>query len=682
MADARVVLAIAPNARVGRGLARHLHVGKLGARAQLLRGEHGVQHVKLQRLRAVGSHHQRRVLGKRRGGRGGHDAHGVVSVKHRFVAGLVGERVVRVVHVHRGPGDDRVVIARHAQVRGDGVRARLQRARRGLLHLQRAAHVHELVVGGRTARRHQLVGLARLKRGRRAHGRRLVTGCGKRRLAAHEARDLNAQARLGAGRDGLAGVRCHQLGLRDGPRHLDRVDGAVGPREPVLQRGRGHVVAGVFALGAGKDEALGSLHARLDKAVVDKAGRRSRLLNLHALVLQTGFRLVAERSGSLVQRRQRVVDHLLGNQLLRIHRFCRVDSAAESVGGLLGNPRALGGHVGAVGGNHHTGQGSLGRSDALLKRGAIDRGRSAFLSGIKVDHQPQRRLAGLGLDVGVERHRVQLGPGEGVGHRALGVGGQLHAHAADARVVLAVIPHRLVRRLLGLHADRPFGQVGARAKLLQREHRVGKVEHQRLAAVRRNRHLGVAVKRLRGRLGGHALARRAVKHRRFASLVGERVVRVVHVHVHARKHRVVLPRHAQVRGQGVDGGRRKRSIYHKFSGNILEDIILASVTAFRRQLVFLTSHKRIRERYRGRFEILDRRRGFAIHETAHFDFAFCLVARRSNIVTLVGGSQHSGRYFERNSSRLERSVRPGVFWRSRADIRPRISSPKGSHPFA
>ena len=635
MADARVVLAIAPNARVGRGLARHLHVGKLGARAQLLRGEHRVQHVKLQRLRAVGSHHQRRVLGKRRGGRGGHDAHGIVPVKHRFVAGLVGERVVRVVHVHRGPGDDRVVIARHAQVRGDGVRARLQRARRGLLHLQRAAHVHELVVGGRAARRHQLVGLARLKRGRRAHGRRLVTGCGKRRLAAHETRDLNAQARLDAGRNGLAGVRCHQLGLRDGPRHLDRVDGAVGPREPVLQRGRGHVVAGVFALGAGKDEALGSLHARLGKTVVDKAGRRSRLLNLHALVLQTGFRLVAERSGSLVQRRQRVVDHLLGNQLLLIHRACRVDSAAESVGGLLGNPRALGGHVGAVGGNHHASQGSLGRSDARLKRGAIDRGRPAFLSGIKVDHQLQRRLAGLGLDVGVERHRVQLGPDEGVGHRALGVGGQLHAHAADARDVLAVIPHRLVRRLLGLHADRPFGQVGARAKLLQREHRVGKVEHQRLAAVRRNRHLGVAVKRLRGRLGDHALARRAVKHRRFASLVGERVVRVVHVHVHARKHRVVLPRHAQVRGQGVDGGRRKRSIYHKFSGNILEDIILASITAFRRQLVLFPRGQILGDLHRGSLVSFDLLSTLPVDEADYRNSALRLGRRLLDDIALV-----------------------------------------------
>ena len=553
MADARVVLAIAPNARVGRGLAHHLHVGKLGARAQLLRGEHRVQHVKLQRLRAVGSHHQRRVLGKRRGGRGGRNAHGVVPVKHRFVAGLVAERVVRVVHVHRGPGDDRVVIARHAQVCGDGVRARLQRARRGLLHLQRAAHVHELVVGGRAARRHQLVGLARLKRGRRAHGRRLVTGCGKRRLAAHEARDLNAQARLGAGRDGLAGVRRHQLGLRDGPRHLDRVDGAVGPREPVFQCGHGHVVAGVFAFGTGKDEALGSLHARLGKAVVHQASNRRRLGNLHALVLGARLHGSAERVSLSPQGISSIGHHLIGHQVGIDHRRSLSNSVLERRHSFLSHPRALGRYIGAVCGNSHASSKLLGIGHRRSQRRTINHGIS--LGRRVIDVQNQRILAGIRSNVGVNRHRVQLTAFE---HKLLLTGisalRQLHRNAANTRVVLTVIPHTLINRRNAV--NRHVGKLVARTKFLQRKHWVGKLQRQRLGAVGSNRNSSV-VRNRRSRSRSLNTSRVvAVQNGTITRLVRKRVIRVVYIHRYVRKHRVKLTRHAQVsrnriRGAGV-----------------------------------------------------------------------------------------------------------------------------------
>ena len=266
VADARIVLAIAPHRCVGRSLARHVNLRQLGTRAQLLRGEHGVQHVKLKRLGAIGRNHQRGVLRQRGGRRGARHAHRVVAVQNRLIACLVGERVVRVVGVHRSARDNRVVLARHAQICRDGVRARLQRARGRSLNRKLAAHVHEVVVGRLAASRRQVVGFASLKRCRCGNRRGFIARSGNSRLAAHEARNLHAQLRRSANRYRFAHIRGRQSRLGNGPGNLHRVGGAVVPHKARLQCSHRRVGAGIGSRGAGKREALLGLRIRYRNA--------------------------------------------------------------------------------------------------------------------------------------------------------------------------------------------------------------------------------------------------------------------------------------------------------------------------------------------------------------------------------------------------------------------------------
>ena len=553
VADARIVLAVAPHRCVGRSLARHVNLRQLGTRAQLLRGEHGVQHVKLQRLRAVGSHHQRRILGKRRGRRGGHDAHGVVPVQNRLIACLVGERVVRVVSVHRSARDNRVVLARHTQICRDGVRARLQRARGRSLNRKLAARVHEVVVVRLAASRRQVVGFASLKRCRCGNRRGFIARSGNSRLAANEARNLHAQLRRSANRYRFSHIRGRQSRLGNGPGNLHRVGGAVVPHKARLQRGNRRVGAGIGGGGTGKREALRSLNARLLGARVHQASNRRRLGNLHALVLGARLHGSAERVSRSPQGISSIGHHLIGHQVGIDHRRSLSNSVLERRHSFLSHPRALGRYIGAVCGNSHASSKLLGIGHRRSQRRTINHGIS--LGRRVIDVQNQRILAGIRSNVGVNGHRVQLAAFE---HELLltGIGtlGQLHRDATNTRVVLTVIPHALVNRRNAVNCH--IGKLVARTKLLQREHRVGKFQRQRLGAVGSNRDSCVVRNRCSRSRSLNTSRVVAVQNGAIARLVRKRVVRVVHIHRYVCKHRVVLTRHAQVsrnrvRGAGV-----------------------------------------------------------------------------------------------------------------------------------
>ena len=241
---------------------------------------------------------------------------------------------------------------------------------------------------------------------------------------------------------------------------------------------------------------------------------------------------------------------MIGHQVGIDHRRSLSNSVLERRHGLLGHPHALSGHVGAVRRNRHASSKLLGIGHRRSQRRTINHGIS--LGRRVIDVQNQRILAGIRSNVGVNGHRVQLAAFE---HELLlaGIGtlGQLHRYAANTRVVLTVIPHALVSRRNAV--NRHIGKLVARTKLLQREHRVGKFQRQRLGAVGSNRDSCVVRNRCSRSRSLNTSRVVAVQNGAIARLVRKRVVRVVHIHRYVCKHRVVLTRHAQVSRNRVRG---------------------------------------------------------------------------------------------------------------------------------